>query len=91
MTGESEPKPSIEERALVKLGYEHCLDTPLEEGVPIVGRRFLDAYGDSPIRQHTEDELYYFLDLSETDPDFARMQARLTRVIETYYGPPQPK
>lgn len=89
MTGEFEPKPSIEERVLVRLGYEHCLDTPLEEGAPTVGRHFLDAYGDSPKRQDTEDLLHGFADMPETDPDYGATKAYITRFIEPYFGSPQ--
>lgn len=88
MTAESEPKPSIEERVLVRLGYEHCLDTPLEEGGP-TGRHFLDAYGDSPQRQKTEDLLHGFADMPPSDPDYEATRAYITGFIEPKYGPPQ--
>lgn len=89
MTGEVEPIPSIEERVLVRLGYEHCLDTPLGDGVPTVGRNFLDAYGDSLKRQDTEDLLHGFADMSETDPDYEATKAHITRYVEPYFGAPQ--
>jgi hypothetical protein len=89
MTGEAEPQPTIEERALVRLGYEHCLDTPLEEGAPTVGRYFLDAYGNSPKRQDTEDLLRGFVDMDEADPDYPATRTYITRFIEPYFGSPQ--
>ena len=89
MTSESEPELSIEERVLVRLGYAHCLDTPLEEGEPTVGRHFLNAYGDSPKRQDTEDLLQGFVDMPETDPDYGATKAYITRFIEPYFGSPK--
>ncbi len=89
MAAESEPKPSIEERALIRLGYQHCLDARLEEGSPTVGRHFLDAYGNSPKRQDTEDLLQGFLEMSETDPDYGAAKAYITRFVEPYFGSPQ--
>lgn len=89
MTGEGEPQPSIEERVLTELGYEHCLDRPLEEGRTITGRNFLDAYSSSPKRHETEDLLYGFADMSPVDPDYEATKAYITRFIEPYFGPPQ--
>jgi hypothetical protein len=89
MTGEGAPKPSIEEQVLLKLGYGQQLDTPLSIGEPAKGRNFLDAYGNSPQRQHTEDLLNGFLDMPETDPDYEPMKAYLTTYLESQFGPPQ--
>jgi hypothetical protein len=87
MTGEQEPQPSIEERVLRELGYEDCLDTPVDEGGNITGRNFLDAYGDSPKRQDTEDLLYGFDDMSPADPDYEATKAYITRFIDAKLRP----
>jgi hypothetical protein len=87
MTGEGAPKPSIEEQVLLKIGYGQHLDTPLNIGSPATGRNFLDAYGDSPHRQETEDLLIGFLDLPETDPDYEPTKAYIITYIEAALRP----
>lgn len=89
MQYEYEPQPRLEEEVLVRLGYEHCLDTPLEAGGPIVGRNFLDVYQNAPKRQDTEDLLQGFIEMSKADPDYAATKAYITRFIETFFGPPR--
>lgn len=91
MTGETEPQPTLEESALIELGYGHCLDTPLGvgEGSLVTGRNFLDAYGNSPKRQDTEDLLRGFVGMSHDDPDYEAAKSYLRRFIEPYFGEPQ--
>jgi hypothetical protein len=87
-SGEFERQPSVEEKALVRLGYEHVLDAPIEEGSAITGRNFLDAYGDSPKRQETEELLAEFSEMKEGDPGYDAMKKYITRFIQAVYGPP---
>ena len=87
---EAEPKPRVEELALDKLGYAHCLDVPLGEGTDIVGRNFLDMYSDPENRQHTEDTLVGLLETPTTDPEYPAMKAHVLRYLVPYFGPPQP-
>jgi hypothetical protein len=88
MTAELEPRPSLEAQVLVRLGYGHCLDMPLGEGSPLVGRQFLDTYSDPVKRQHTEDTLTAFIDTPESDPDFAELRDALMPYMQAYFGQP---
>lgn len=90
-TGEGEPKQSLEEQVLIKLGYGHSLDKPVTGGAPATGRNFLDAYGDSPHRQDTADLLSGFLDMAETDPDYEQTKNYISRFLKPQFGPPQPQ
>jgi len=89
VTGETEPKPTVEAQVLTALGYAHCLDAPVGEAGVVVGRNFLDVYGDSPHREQTEDLLHGFAAMAPTDPDYEATKAYLTRFIEPYFGAPQ--
>ena len=89
MPGEEQPKPRIEERVLIELGYESYLDQPVAEGSYISGRNFLDSYHSPETRQHTEDMLYGFVDMPVTDPDYRDTKDMITRYLDAYFGPAQ--
>lgn len=77
----------IEEWILTKLGYGHCLDMIVSPGSTITGRNFLDAYGESPHRQKTEDILEGFKDMDSSDPDYDATKAYISRFLEAQFGP----
>ena len=81
-------EPRIEEWALTSLGYGHCLDASVGGNLPVQGRNFLDAYGDSPHRQNTEDLLLEFKDMDPTDPDYEPTKQYILRFLKAQFGPP---
>jgi hypothetical protein len=86
--GESpELEMSIEEWILTKLGYSHCLDTTISPDSTVTGRNFLEAYGESPHRQSTEDILEGFKDMDPSDPDYETARAYILRFLEAQFGP----
>jgi hypothetical protein len=78
----------IEEWVLTNLGYGYRLDTPISEKSTIQGRNFLDAYGQSPHRQDTEDLLLEFKDMEPTDPDYEATKNYIMRFLQAQFGPP---
>lgn len=91
-TAETEPELRLEERALTKIGYGHCLDTEIAVGSTTVsGRNFLDAYGDSPHRQNTENMLLALELLDQSDPDYAQLRDYILHFLRPQFGEPMPE
>lgn len=78
----------IEEWTLSHLGYGHCLDAAVSEESEVKGRNFLDAYGQSPHRQDTEDLLLEFRDMDPSDPDYEATKVYILRFLKAQFGPP---
>ena len=89
MTGETEPQPSLEASVLRKCGYEHCIDAPVIDGNGITGHEFLQVYGDSPQRAHTEEELRLFDGMTPDNPGYDLMKTRFSRYFTYMFEPPQ--
>lgn len=83
-----EEELGIEEWTLNALGYSHCLDVAVTDDSTVLGRNFLDAYGESPHRQKTEDRLDGFRDMDASDPDYEDSKAYILRFLKAKFGPP---
>lgn len=83
MIGETEPPVSIEEEIMIAIGFGDRLDEEVAPGV--TARHFLDAYPEgSEHRDRTENELYYFADLTPDHPDYEPMRQRFQTMLGTY-------
>jgi hypothetical protein len=88
----------VEGQILASFGYGHCADVVLkhtdgsdvtgQDGTPVTGDRFLDAYTDPDRRQHTEDMLTGFQTMGSTDPDYAAAKAYIGTWLKAYFGEP---
>lgn len=96
----STPEERIEAQALTMLGYSHCLNTVVtdEAGQPVIntqgevvtGQNFLDAYGDSPHRENTENLLYGFIGMHPSHPAYEKVKAIILLAFDAKFGRPQP-
>lgn len=91
------PPQRVEEQVLRKLGFDQFLDAPVRDrsggyaidadNHPVTGRNFLDVYRDADRRQHTEDILRGFLELSAEHPDYPDSAALITSYVNAAFSP----
>ena len=88
--GETLPEPRLEEVALTRLGYGHCLDKEiaLPNGTVVTGRNFLDGYGGSPHKQGTQDMLEAFRSMDPSDELYGATTVYITRFLVPHFGEP---
>lgn len=85
---DAQKAPRIEEWALVTLGYQEFLDTVVktsEDGTPIFGKNFLDAYGNSPHRTDTENLLIGLKDMDPEEEDYKDVEDYIKTFLDTYF------